>query len=239
MARPGKVVGQPEPLVRLRFGSSGFPAGPVADSARVSLQASVLAEADMERGTPVILGLAALGVLSGLLTVVFPGRLFEAAGMAAFGLAGVTAAVVGFITGRQVAITTMRHSRYVGAAARWGSVWILLLGVAILVAAAVWFNDTVDPALDLIGRRPGLVLVPVGVAVLCDGVARWLGWLGHYKPDASYHRSRVGGAASVVFGGLLLVIGVLELLAPALFDRTFDATWRAALAKLMGRDSVP
>jgi len=187
----------------------------------------------------VILGFAALGIASGVLAFVFPGRSFEAGGMAAFGLAGVVAAGYGFVTGRQVAITTMRHSRYVGAAARWGSVWIALLGAAMIVAAAVWFTHAVEAALDLIGRRPGLVLVPLGLAVLCDGRARWLGWRGHYGPDATHHRSRLGGSASELLGCFLLAIGVVELLAPAVFDRAFDSGWRWALMTLMGRDSVP
>jgi len=194
----------------------------------------------VQRRTAVVVAVATLGIVSALLAFVFPGRPFEAGVMAAFGIAGIITALNGFVSGVQVALAPpMRHARYRGGAARWGSAPIAILGAGMLAAAIIWFLHAEDAALRFIGRRPGVVLVPIGTSTLCEGIARSIGWYGHYRPDATFHRSRIGGAASAALGIILLCLGLLEAVAPDTFDQVIDVAWRRGLARLMGRKSVP
>lgn len=182
----------------------------------------------MRRASLLILELAAIAVGLALLSRLFPGRFLEATALVAMGLSGLTLAVDGARTGTQVVPPpAARHARFEGRAAFWGSVWIALLGAAIAAFGIAWGAHAERELLDLLRARPGIVLLPAGVAWGSSGRARWLGWHLTNHPERLQIRSRIGGGCAMGAAGVVAGIGVLELTAPALFDAWLVVAWRA------------
>ncbi len=193
----------------------------------------------MVRYSSVAIGFAIGGIGAGLGSAVIPGRAIQAAGITAFGLAGVAMAASGAVTRIQVVPSPeARYARYEGAAALWGSVWLALLGVALIVVAMAWASHAEGSLFRLVTERPGLFLAPFGASILASGVANWLGWRLHNHPERARIRSPVGGAIAMIGGALLLLPGLVELLIPDLFDAAVRGVARILMTRLSGQGSA-
>ncbi|MBV6522074.1 MAG: hypothetical protein MNPFHGCM_02219 [Gemmatimonadaceae bacterium] len=184
----------------------------------------------------VAVGLAIAGVGAALVSAVVPGRPMQAVGIAALGLAGIAMAASGIATRTQIVPNPeARYARYEGAAALWGSVWLALLGAAVVVLAVAWASHAELSLFRLAAKRPGLLLAPFGASMLSSGVANKLGWRLQNHPERLHIRSPVGGAAAIAGGTLLLVAGLVELGFPDRFDAGVGAVVSGLLTHLGGR----
>ncbi|MCC6929454.1 MAG: hypothetical protein IT359_10730 [Gemmatimonadaceae bacterium] len=193
----------------------------------------------MRRSTFSILGLAGIAAGLALMSRLVAGRLLEASALVAMGLSGLALAADGARTGSQVvAPPAARHARFEGRAAFWGSVWIALLGAAIAACGIAWGAHAERELLDLLRARPGIVLLPAGVAWGSSGRARWLGWHLTNHPERLRIRSPIGGGFAMGAAVVVVGIGVLELTAPALFDAWLVVAWRALPLPPLGSGSA-
>lgn len=165
-------------------------------------------------------------------------RPLVSAGIATLGVAGLVAAADGWILRRQSVVeSTSRYTTYHGRAARFASVWLAMVGVALLVAAWAWLTNSVEGTLEFLARRPGVVLLAVGVAYASNGMAEVLGPRQNESPDSPSEAtwlSRLGGRAAVVFGLVLCAIGALEIVLPSAFDAMVRGVWGLIKGALIG-----
>lgn len=166
-------------------------------------------------------------------TAMLPGRVWQAVGLGGLGVAGVLLAVRGMVTGRQfVPSPASRHARYMGVAATWASIPLLMLGLAFVGAAFVWGLGAETRLLAGIGAHPGPILIGVGVAVWSGARANRYGYRLTQAADSQLVRSGAPPLALMLIGAGLIGLGVFESVAPAVFDAGLAALGQFVLARL-------
>ncbi len=124
--------------------------------------------------------------------------------------------------------TTGRDSAridYRGTAARAWGVAFLLAGLAVVVAGVVVLAGAGEDAARLLGRRPGIALVPAGLFLLAVGrgmTGSWRRATGEEPPRYVLMPGRIGGVLVMLVGLAVLLAGLSELVAPAWFDGLVD-----------------
>ena len=157
-----------------------------------------------------------------------------ALGVAGLGLTGVALGQFAirerrlmFIRGATLTPKTHRYFIYEGVAAvPFGSAFVIT-GVSAIVAAAVFLLGAgVDAIRDAVLTRPSLALIPVGAALLCNGLGFVIGFRRSAKSvgdrwwlEFLHLPAGLGGAILVALGIGALGVGAFESLLPDMFDR--------------------
>lgn len=113
-----------------------------------------------------------------------------------------------------------------GPAAVFSGLAIIVLGLSIGAAGVAFLVGAEDALLDLALSRPGVALVPAGLASAAWGAGRVLGareWRGSLVRLLANIPERIGGAMLFLLGAALLGLGGFELLAPDAFGRALES----------------
>jgi hypothetical protein len=161
-----------------------------------------------------------------------------AAGVIGFGLTGLWIGGLAILERRLLFIRPglgFRRDRmfviYEGfAAVLWGLAYVLG-GATLIVASALFIGGTtIEQMRDHILARPALVLVPAGAALLCQGLAFFIGFVDRRgSPTRRFFGmlldapARLAGLIVMAWGGAMLWIGLVDWLAPAVFLRWFES----------------
>lgn len=180
--------------------------------------------------TRVVLVLAVTGV-AGLLLLIAANR-FDRPELIGPGL---ILFAIGIVTAGGHAVTTryLRERRSVapgsrvfeGPAAIFSGLAVIVLGLSMGVAGVAFLVGAEGALLDIALRRPGLALVPAGLASAAWGAGRVLGareWRGSWWRLVANIPERIGGAMLLLLGAALLGLGGFELLAPDAFARALE-----------------
>lgn len=188
---------------------------------------------------PVLLGLFIVGIGAMVagdrlsIQVLFDG------GLALFGVGFLAAGIDGFLTRRvgfagPSAGATSGHRTYRGKAALCWGIVLSELGLAIISVAVVQLLGIERAAIELLIARPGILFLGAGIMLACIGGASLL--------DPGERRESIGewllslpfrmvSTIPVVLGLAIIAIGLVEVLAPDVFD--------AWLAPLYAFFSIP
>ncbi|MBK6602880.1 MAG: hypothetical protein IPG28_15370 [Betaproteobacteria bacterium] len=134
-----------------------------------------------------------------------------------------------FIRGALRTPRPYRYFLYEGMAAIPFGLALAIAGLgAILLATLQLFGVGVDAMRDAALARPGVVLVPLGALLLCQGLGFAIGFRGAARSTGERLWLRflhlpafLGGAILVALGAATLTLGAFELLAPDRFDRAW------------------
>jgi len=161
-----------------------------------------------------------------------------AAGVVGFGLTGLWVGGLAILERRMVFIRPglgFRRDRmyviYEGfAAVPWGLAYVV--GGASLIAAAALFigGVSLEQMRAHVLARPALALVPVGAAFLSQGLSFFIGFVDRRgSPTRRFFGmlfdapARLGGLILMAWGAVMLWIGVVDWLAPAVFLQWFES----------------
>jgi hypothetical protein len=121
---------------------------------------------------------------------------------------------------------TARSRTYQGLAAVLIGAVLVLFGMAVGVTGVAFLIGEQHALYDSLLARPGIALVPVGLASAASGGARLLGareWRGSVSRVLAAVPERLGGLILLLIGAALAAIGAFELIAPDAFDRELNA----------------
>ena len=163
--------------------------------------------------------------------------------LAALGVAGLGLTVVAlgqfairerqlmFIRGALRTPKPYRYFLYEGIAAIPFGLALAIVGFGAIVSATLFFFGVgIDAMRDAVLARPGVVLVPLGALLLCQGLGFAIGF--RRAAESTGERlwleflhlpARLGGAILVTLGAASLALGIFEWLAPDTFDRVWAA----------------
>ncbi|MGH7460104.1 MAG: hypothetical protein ACREMA_03630 [Longimicrobiales bacterium] len=178
--------------------------------------------------TPVRITLALTGVAGLLLLIasrqfqmpvlIGPGLLLFAAGTITAGAEAMTRRFI--VERNRVAPSS---AIFHGSAAILLGLALVVLGAALAVAGVAFLMGAEQRLAALLLERPGFVLAPAGAVLGATGSARVIGaqsWRGSAWRFLSNLPERFGGILVVIFGLGLLAAGLFDILAPDAFDDT-------------------
>ena len=165
----------------------------------------------------------------GLTVLIGPGLLLFAVGTAA---AGLNAVVRRHVYDRNN--ETTRTQTFVGPAAVFVGLVLVLLALVFAVAGAAFVLGQEDALVDLLLERPSPAFLVGGAVLGGAGAARVFGareWRGSLMSFLGSLPERFSGVLLLAVGLALVGVGVLELLAPALFDEIFEGLLGAPMRR--------
>lgn len=179
----------------------------------------------LRRRTILVLAVAGVGGVLLLITadrfdapaLIGPGLLLFAVGVFATGVD----AIVRRHTVERIR-ETHRTTIFEGGAAVLLGIALIVFAIGLAVAGAGFLFGAEARLLAAVQERPGGVLLSLGCVTAAGGGSRVLGarsWRGSAGRFLAYLPNRIGGLALVIVGIGLLLIGVLEVVDPAGFDR--------------------
>lgn len=160
-------------------------------------------------------------------------RLLAGGGVAGLGLAALLVGALAvrerrltYMRGGTMTLRTHRYYIYEGLAAVPFGLAYVVAGISLVAAGAVFMAGAgVHAIRDALLARPGLALTPLGLGFAFHGTGFVIGFGRRAKSvgdrvwiEFLHFPARLGGLILVAWGAGLLVLGLADLVAPAVFD---------------------